>query len=195
MISADAALEVVGDDVQTGDPLVHDWSAMSARPPRNHAEPVAVVVTAEEANAIVYAIASLAVAEGEYLDPMPVSSRSPDLIAISLRCARIARLAAINDQLGWVADRRAGDDPSVITASDDVLRELAGALEATAQERARFPDDELEPFAFDKAAKAIRATIGIAAVPEPDPDPDPAASSGGASAAVTQQPEPDSEPD
>lgn len=118
-----------------------------------------VVLACEEANAIVHAIAFLAVTEGEYLEPMRVSSRPSDLHAIALRCSRISRLAAVNDQLGWSASQSAGGDPVKVTATDVVMRELAAALEATARERLRFPDEKLEHFAFEQAARTIRAAI------------------------------------
>ena len=124
---------------------------------------LSVSLSPEAANAIVYAIAFEVVAEAEHLDVLPVSSQPPDLLAISVRCARISRLTVINDQLGWRAQRSAADEPIVITASDVVLLELATLLEATAQARIRFPDAQLEPFEFDQAAKAIRATLRAAA--------------------------------
>lgn len=125
---------------------------------------LSVSLSPEAANAIVYAIAFEVVAEAEHLDSLPVSSQPPDLLAISVRCARISRLTAINDQLGWRAERNAADEPVVVTATDVVLLELATLLETTAQGRIRFPDAQLEPFAFDQAARAIRAAIRAAAL-------------------------------
>ena len=124
---------------------------------------LSVSLSPEAANAIVYTVAFEIVAEAEHLDSLPVSSQPRDLVAISVRCARISRLTAINDQLGWRAQRNAADEPTVITATDVVLLELATLLEATAEGRNRFPDAQLEPFAFDQAAKAIRAALRAAA--------------------------------
>ena len=118
-----------------------------------------VSLAPQAANAVVYTIAFEVVAEAEHLDALPVSSHPPDLLAISVRCARISRLTAINDQLAWRAQRNAADEPIVITATDAVLLELATLLETTAEGRIRFPDTQLEHFAFDQAAKAIRATL------------------------------------
>ena len=120
---------------------------------------LSVSLAPQAANAIVYTIAFQAVAEAEHLDSLPVSSQPPDLLAISVRCARISRLTAINDQLGWRAQRNVADEPIAITATDVVLLELATLLEATAQARIRFPDAQLEHFEFDQAANAIRATL------------------------------------
>lgn len=121
-----------------------------------------VSLAPEAANAIVYTIAFEVGAEAEQLDSLPVSSQAADLLAISVRCTRISRLAAINDQLDWQAQRDAADEPIAITATDVLLLELATLLEATARDRIRFPDARLEHFPFDQAAKAIRAALSAA---------------------------------
>lgn len=122
-------------------------------------QPLCVVLTPEEANAIVYVIAFQIVSEAEYLESLPVSSRPFDLLSIAARAARISRFAAINDQLAWWARRGAGGERLVITAMEAVLLELATILEATAEDRVRFPDGALEPFAFEQAALAINASL------------------------------------
>lgn len=138
-----------------------DRSTVSERTPAG-ARALSVLLAPEAANAIVYTIAFEAVTEAEQLYSLPVSSQPPHLLAIAVPCARISRLTAINDQLGWRARRSAADEPIVITATDEVLRELAALLEETAQVRRRFPDAQLEHFAFDQAATAIRATLHAA---------------------------------
>lgn len=127
-------------------------------PPKDGEQILSVVLTPEDANAIVYTIAFQAVSEAEYLESLPVSSRPLDLLSISLRCARISRFAAINDQLAWWA-RRGEGEPLTITAGDAILTELAEILEATAQDRIRYPDGDLEHFGFGRAARAIHASV------------------------------------
>lgn len=127
-------------------------------PPEDAERILSVVLTPGDANAIVYTIAFQVVSEAEYLESLPVSSRPLDLLSISLRCARISRFAAINAQLAWSA-RRGEGEPLTITAGDGVLSELAEILEATAQDRIRDPDGDLEHFGFGQAARAIRASV------------------------------------
>ena len=134
-----------------------------SEPTSGGARVLSLSIAPEAANAIVYTIAFEIGAEAEGLDSLPVSSQPRDLLAISVRCARISRLAAINDQLGWRAQRDAADEPITLTATDVVLLELATRLEATAQDRIRFPDERLEHFPFDQAAEAIRAALRAAA--------------------------------
>ena len=129
------------------------------QPPRDGHRVLPVVLSARAANAVVYTTAIEAVAEAEQLDSAAVSSRSTDLLAISVRCARISRLAAINDQLGWSAQRSATSAPAVISAGAAVLRELAAELEATVVDHAECPDERLQNLAFDEAAREIRATL------------------------------------
>lgn len=134
-------------------PIPHSCCA-----PKDGEQILSVVLTSEDANAIVYTIAFQVVSEAEYLESLPVSSRPLDLLSISLRCARISRFAAINDQLAWWA-RRSEGKPLTITAGDAILTELAEILEATAQDRIRYPDGDLEPFGFGQAAGTIRAAL------------------------------------
>lgn len=124
-----------------------------------------VELTGQEACALVYIVAFMATEEAEHLTSMPVSASATDLLAISARCARISRFAAINDQLAWRAQRSDGDERFVITSTADVLLELAVNLEATARDRLRFPDDQLENLAFGPAARAIRACLGTEETP------------------------------
>jgi hypothetical protein len=124
-------------------------------------EALTVALSAEEANAIVYTIAFGAVAEAEYLDGVPVSSEPADLRAIAVRCSRISRWTAINDQLCWCAQHSDVDEPIVISAPEAVLLELAALLEETAQSRLRFPDAQLERLALDQAATALRRPCAV----------------------------------
>ena len=117
-----------------------------------------VALSADEANAVVYAIAAEVLTEGEELGHDPLSTTPGDLAEIERRCRRISRLAAINDQLLWRAHWGSiGGTPTAVLALEAVFLDVAAILQKRADEdREGLDGDDLdERFEFDRAARTI----------------------------------------
>lgn len=119
---------------------------------------VDITLTADEANAIVYAVANeLTLSAAEDLDGLEVSTTPGDLIRIAEPARRITQLAAINDQLEWRAHwGRHGGEPPALTVTEPVLLDLAAVLQKWASDQ-RKADEEDRPelMEFDRAARAV----------------------------------------
>jgi hypothetical protein len=101
---------------------------------------VAVELTPEEVDAVVYCIACKIVWEAEALADCRLSPTPCDLDEISERSSHIARLAAIGDQLRWGRrGSRACEVGQQISSTRSVWLDLMQALE----EQAQADDDEM----------------------------------------------------
>ncbi len=118
---------------------------------------ITVTLDADEANAVVYTIALELTTEAEVLGDMPITTTPGDLFRIERRVGRIARLAAVNQQLSWRAHwGPLGGEPPAIEATEAVLLDLAAALERRGREQRKYPDPDADgPFAFDEAARRM----------------------------------------
>lgn len=117
---------------------------------------LSVELPADEANAVVYALALELVCAGTPLDDAHLSTSPGDLADIAKHTRRISRLAEINEQLAWRAHwGPIGGQPPAITAPEDVLLEIAMALQKRADEVVRYRDEEGPKFPFGQAARTI----------------------------------------
>lgn len=126
---------------------------------------VTVTLDADEANAVVYAVAFAVTAEAEGMEFMPLSASPGDLGRISTRCRRIASLADVNDQLRWRAHWGPhGGEPPAISVAENVLLDVVRVLQDRAAERRGDPKvDEYDgPFEFDRAARTIARSFADA---------------------------------
>jgi len=118
--------------------------------------------SAEEANAVVYAITCEIVhSEAGSLEYSPHSSPG-DYARIADRCRRIAGLAAVNDQLLWRAHfGPTGGEPPAVTAPEAVWLAVAAILHENAEDQRRHAGEEAyeDELAFDGAARSIARTF------------------------------------
>lgn len=120
---------------------------------------ITVTLGADEANAVVYAVAFEVVTEGELLSNQSISTVPGDLARIATRCERIANLQDVNDQLRWRAHwGPLGGEPEPIIADEAVLLDVAAVLHKHGRDQRPLDeseDTEYDTFAFDQAARTI----------------------------------------
>jgi hypothetical protein len=117
---------------------------------------VTVALDAQEANAVVYAIAFELTTEAGELEYCEVSTVPGDLGRLGGSARRIARLTELNDQLNWRAHwGPIGGQPPTVEVSERVLLDVAAVLEKRARDQREHPDDCAESFAFDEAARTV----------------------------------------
>jgi len=135
---------------------------MSTTDPTVASDRITLSLTADEANAVVMAIALAVTGEAHDLSTSDVSALPGNLSRIGARCRRIAGLADVAEQLLWRAHfGRHGGQPPEATTTEAVLLDLAAALQERAAERRRFPEeDEFDgPFQYDRAARTLARTF------------------------------------
>ncbi|MGI8623103.1 MAG: hypothetical protein ACR2NB_06375 [Solirubrobacteraceae bacterium] len=118
--------------------------------------------SAEEANAVVYAITCEIVhSEAGSLEASPHSSPG-DLACVADHCRRIAGLAAVNDQLFWrVHFGPTGGEPPAVTAPEAVWLDVAAILHDDAEDQRRHAGEDgyEDELAYDGAARSIARTF------------------------------------
>lgn len=131
--------------------------------------PLVVDLTADEANAVVYALSGAIKREAEHFAHLDQPTCPGDWFRHAASGRRIGRLAAITDQLQWLVHWGpiGGEPPAIIATRADLL-DVAKELHQSAEDQERpFCHDEVDGhFAFDEAARTIaRAFAKAEAVP------------------------------